>query len=312
MGRLLFGLLCGLTTIFDIVAQQDPQYSQYMFNQLAVNPGYAGSHDAICASMLHRQQWTGFDGYPVTSTFSVNAPFKLFGLNHGAGVTVLSDELGFNRDVSIGLDYAYRMDLGPGKLGIGVSGLFLNKALAARWYIPNASAADDYAIPREDESLMGFDMGFGLFYRAERAYLGISTTHLLQPNLKYENPLSNFTLKRHYYVTTGCLIPLRNPVWELAPSLMAYSDGAASQISGNVSVLYNKKIWGGLGYRLNEAVVGMIGFELFNGLKLGYSYDYSYTDIRHHSDGSHEVTVSYCFNLMTEKIIKKYKSVRFL
>ncbi len=312
MRRLLFGILCGFTMVFDIFAQQDPQYSQYMFNQLAVNPGYAGSHDAICASVVHRQQWVGMDGAPVTSVFSANAPFRLFGLNHGIGVTVMSDQLGFSKDISVGLDYAYRISLGPGKLGIGISGLFLNKALAATWYIPNANWKDDYAIPLENESVMGFDMGFGLFYRSERTYLGISTTHLLEPKMKYENPSSNFTLKRHYYASAGCLIPLRNPAWEFAPSLMVYSDGTASQLSANVNVMYNKKFWGGVGYRLNDAVIGMIGIQLFNGLKIGYSYDYSYTDVRHYSSGSHEIVVSYCFNLVKEKVVQKYKSVRFL
>ncbi len=312
MKRLLLGLLCGFTMIFESVAQQDPQYSQYMFNQLAVNPGYAGSHDAICLSALHRQQWTKIDGSPVTSVFSANAPFKLFGANHGVGLTVMSDELGYSQDVSVGLDYAYRLSLGPGKLGIGISGMFLNKALAAKWYIPNASWESDPAIPKENESVYGFDMGLGLFYRAERVYLGLSTTHLLEPDMKYENPSSNFTLKRHYYITGGCLVPLRNPAWEFVPSVMAYSDGAASQISANVNMMYNKKIWGGVGYRLNDAIVAMIGVDLFNGLKIGYSYDYCYTSMMRSSGGSHEIIVGYCFNLVKEKIVKKYKSVRFL
>ncbi len=314
MRRLLFGLLCGFTMVFDIIAQQDPQYSQYMFNQMAVNPGYAGSHDAICVSAVHRQQWVGIDGAPVTSVFTANAPFKLFGANHGVGLTLMSDELGFNQDVSVGLDYAYRMNVGPGKLGIGVSGLFLNKALSATWKTPGGASqdgSDDPYIPLPNESVMGFDMGLGVFYRAEKMYLGLSTTHLLEPKLKYEE--ANYKLKRHYYAMAGCLIPLKNPAWEFAPSLMAYSDGTASQITANVNMMYNKKIWGGVGYRLNDAVIAMIGVDLFNGLKIGYSFDYSYTSIRQYATvGSHEVTVSYCFNLAKEKIVKKYKSVRFL
>jgi type IX secretion system PorP/SprF family membrane protein len=299
--------------VFDIIAQQDPQYSQYMFNQMAINPGYAGSHEAICVSLAHRQQWVGFGGEPVTSVFTANAPFKLFGASHGVGLTLMSDEFGFSQDVSVGLDYAYRLPLGPGKLGIGISGMFLNKALDAIWDPGQGgmSADNDPGIPGANESVMGFDMGLGLFYRAERAYLGLSTTHLLEPNLKYEE--DNFILKRHYYVTAGCLLPLRNPAWELAPSLMAYSDGTVSQITANANIMYNKKIWGGVGYRLNDAVIAMIGVDIFNGLKIGYSFDYSYTSIRQYAPGgSHEVTVSYCFNLVKEKIVKKYKSVRFL
>ena len=320
MRKLLFGFLCGFTALFDIIAQQDPQYSQYMFNQMAVNPGYAGSHDVICASAVHRQQWAGWTGAPVTSVFTANAPFKLFGASHGVGLTVMSDELGFSQDVSIGLDYAYRFPLGPGKLGIGVSGLFLNKALSAEWNIPGGTnPADDWAIPSEKESVTGFDMGFGVFYRAEKVYLGLSATHLLEPGLRYEQrqgnvQAANLTLRRHYYATAGCLLPLNNPAWEFAPSLMAFSDGAVSQVTANVNMMYNKKVWGGLGYRLNDAVIAMIGVDLFNGLKIGYSFDYSYTNVKQYitAGGSHEVMVSYCFSLVKEKIVKKYKSVRFL
>ncbi|MDR0713810.1 MAG: type IX secretion system membrane protein PorP/SprF [Bacteroidales bacterium] len=314
MKRLQIVLLCGFIMFFDrVVAQQDPQYSQYMFNQLAINPGYAGSRDAICATALHRQQWIGMKGTPVTSVFSAHTPFRLFGADHGAGLNITNDVLGFNKDISIGLDYAYRMNAGPGKLGIGISGIFLNKALKASWYIPNGSPDDDPSIPAAEESIMAFDMAFGLFYRSERAYLGISSTHLLQPDLRYkEKNTSGFTLKRHYYLSAGCLIPMKNPVWELDPSVFAYSDGTSSQLTANLNVTYNKKFWGGIAYRLNDALIAQVGIELFDGLKVGYSYDYSYTDVRRYSGGSHEIVVNYCFNLIKERIIKKYKSVRYL
>ncbi|MDR1155888.1 MAG: type IX secretion system membrane protein PorP/SprF [Bacteroidales bacterium] len=314
MRRLLIGLLCGFTMVFDIIAQQDPQYSQYMFNQMAVNPGYAGSHDAICLTAVHRQQWVGIDGAPNTSVFTVNTPFKLFGASHGAGVTIMSDQIGFNTNVSAGLDYAFRLPLGPGKLGIGVSGMFLNKALAATWSIPGSDWISDPSIPKEDESVMGFDMGVGVFYRAEKVYLGLSSTHLLGPSMKYDKDEANAKLTRHYYATAGCLLPLNNPAWEIAPSLMAYSDGTTSQLTTNVNIMYNKKFWGGVGYRMNDAVIVMIGVDLFNGLKVGYAFDYTYSSLHKYfsAGGSHEVMVSYCFNLVKERVVKKYKSVRFL
>jgi type IX secretion system PorP/SprF family membrane protein len=302
--------------VFDIIAQQDPQYSQYMFNQMAVNPGYAGSHDAICLTAVHRQQWVGIDGAPTTSVFTVNAPFKLLGASHGVGLTVMSDQIGFNTDVSAGVDYALRLPLGPGKLGIGVSGMFLNKALSATWVIPSGNGMvapeSDHAIPGANESVMGFDMGVGVFYRAEKVYLGLSSTHLLEPSMKYDK--ANYKLKRHYYAAAGCLLPLNNPTWEIAPSLMAYSDGTASQLTANVNIMYNKKFWGGVGYRVNDAVIVMMGVDLFNGLKIGYAFDYTYTSLHKYfsAGGSHEVMVSYCFNLVKEKVVKKYKSVRFL
>jgi type IX secretion system PorP/SprF family membrane protein len=202
-------------------------------------------------------------------------------------------------------------------MGIGVSGLFLNKALAAKWHIPGGDFNNDPSIPGENESVMGFDMGFGVFYRAENVYLGLSSTHLFEPVLRYEEvgiKKPKHLLKRHYYATAGCVLPLNNAAWEMAPSLMAFSDGTATQITANMNLMYNKKIWGGVGYRLGDAVIAMVGVDLFNGLKVGYAFDYSYTGLRQYfsAGGSHEVMVGYCFNMVREKVVKKYKSVRFL
>ena len=294
------------------MAQQDPQYSHYMFNNMAVNPGYAGSNEAICLAAVHRQQWVGIEGAPVTSVFTANTPFRLFGAEHGFGLMVMSDQIGFDQNISIGLDYAYRMSLGRGKLGIGVNGMFLNKSLNASWNIPGGSPDTDIAIPAPTESVVGYDMGIGVFYRAENIYMGISSTHLLESGLNFDK--ANYRLRRHYYATAGCLLPLQNPAWELSPSLMAYSDGVATQFTGNVNIMYNKKVWGGVGYRLNDAIIAMIGFDLFNGVKIGYAFDYTHTSLRNHftAGGSHEVMINWCFNIDRDRVVKKYKSVRFL
>ena len=315
MVRLLLSLLCGFIMVFDIFAQQDPQYSQYMSNHMAVNPGYSGSHEAICLSAVHRQQWVGIEGAPVTSVFTVNSPFTLFGASHGVGLTVMSDQIGFQQDVSAGLNYAFRMSVGPGRLGIGISGIFLNKALNAQWYIPNGDASNDPSIPPEKGSVTGFDMGIGVFYRTDNVFFGLSSTHLLEPVLRYaDKDDAKDMLKRHYYATAGCYLPLNNPAWELAPSLLISSDATASSLVGNLNLIYNKKVWGGMGYRLNESFIAMVGVDLFNGVKIGYSFDYTYSSLRSYitAGGSHEVVVSYCFNLVKEKVVKKYKSVRFL
>jgi len=299
--------------VFDIIAQQDPQYSQYMFNHVAVNPGAAGSSEAICLSAIHRQQWIGIEGAPVTSVFTANAPFKMFGADHGIGLLLMSDIIGFHQDVSVGLDYAFRFQPGsaPGKIGIGISGIVLNKALAATWNIPGGNPDLDPYIPNPNQSIIGFDFGIGVFYRTENVYLGLSSTHLFEPNLSYDKPDASHLLRRHYYATSGCTLPLKNPIWEIAPSLLVYSDGTTSQITANANFIYNKKVWGGMGYRMNEAMILMIGVELFNGMNVGYSFDHSFNNLRR-AGASHEVMVGYCFNLVKERVVKKYKSVRYL
>ena len=296
-------------------SQQDPQFSQYMFNIASFNPGYMGSTGKICISGLNRQQWMGFPGAPSATYFNANAPVKPFGLNSGVGLSIISDNLGFNKDLGLSAAYAYRLDIGSGTLGIGVNLGFYNKALEAEWYIPqeiegSSPAESDNSIPKPDESQIAFDMGFGLFYSTENLYFGISTTHLNQPTIKYET--SNPYLARHYYAVAGYRFQLPNPLFEILPSAIVKSDGTTNSFDISTLVRYNKKFWGGVSYRAGDALTGIIGFDLFNGIRVGYSYDFNTSDIGNYSDGSHEISLGYCFSLSFDKTPQKYRSIRFL
>jgi len=282
-----------------------------------INPGSAGSHDKICLNAAHREQWVGFGGgAPSTSFFSADAAFSFFGADHGAALNVLNDALGWEKNLGLSLSYAYRLDLGKGKLGLGVNLGMLNKALKIGdegWLPPDGTGdvAGDPAIPQTDESRVAFDMGLGIFYRTENLFLGISTTHLNQSRIKYETATSY--LVRHYYVTAGYTLQLANPLFEVMPSFVLSSDGRANQLYVNTNVRYNKRFWGGVSYRTGEeAVVGIVGVELFNGVRIGYSYDFAISKIGRYSDGTHELTVGYCFDLSMDKSPQKYKSIRFL
>jgi type IX secretion system PorP/SprF family membrane protein len=297
-----------------VFAQQDPQYSQVMFNQMAINPGYSGSNDMICVTALNRQQWIGFEGAPSTTIFNVNAPFKLFNINSGAGLGIQKDKAGFDDNLSLSLAYAYRMEVGTGKLGIGLGMGFFNKTLEPEWVIPSSDyhvqPGGDPLIPENNESYIALDIGFGIYYRTDELYLGISTTHLNEAKIKYSK--STPYLKRHYYLIAGYHLPINNPLFEVTPCLFMYSDGKISQLSINTNVLYNKKFWGGVTYRAGNAIVGMVGMELFNGVRIGYAYDFATSDIRKNSKGSHEFMLSYCFSLSLDRSPQRYKSVRFL
>jgi type IX secretion system PorP/SprF family membrane protein len=312
--RIVFALTF-LTFIVVANGQQDPQYSQNMFNTMSVNPGYAGSNDAICASLIHRQQWVGFDGAPVTSDFNVNAAIKPFKVNSGIALGVMKDKLGYDNDIDLKFAYAYRASVGDGKLGIGVGVEVLNKSLNATWTVPESGGftqpTGDPSIPKEKESATVVDFSAGVFYRTEKLYLGVSSTHLRQAEINYEVETKPF-LARQYYLTTGYTIALPNPLFELQPSVFVKSDGKTTQLDLNTCVLYNKRFWGGLSYRLNDAVVGMVGVELSNGLKLGYSYDFTISDMHKNSSGSHEFMIGYCFSVKKDKAPQKYKSIRFL
>lgn len=279
---------------------------------MTINPGYAGSSDLICASAINRQQWVGFEGAPATTVVNVNSPFRLFGKSHGAGITVYNDKYAFNNDIDINVSYAYRMSLASGQLGIGISGGFINASLDPKWVYPEdiAVTGPDPNIPQSKESVMSLDLGFGLFYKTDRMYFGLSSQHLNEPVINKSANAS--TLKRHYYLTSGYNLALPNPSFEIIPSIFLVTEGASSSLTVNTNVLYNKRIWGGVSYRLNDAIIGMFGIELFNGVRIGYAYDYSLSDLSGYNDGTHEFMVSYCFSLKKEKPPQRYKSIRFL
>ena len=295
-----------------LYAQQDPEFSQNTNVIGLYNPGSAGSMDRICLMGIHRQQWVGFTGAPSTSYFNADAAVNFFGAKHGVGLTILNDSYGFNSDLSLNFSYAYRIEIGNGNLGLGINMGVLNKALTAEWNIP-AGLGDvqgDPSIPKNNESRVAFDMGLGVFYRSEQIFFGISTTHLNQARIRYEDATPYMV--RHYYATAGYVLQLMNPLYELMPSFVLKTDGNANQIYLNSILRYNKKIWGGVSYRGGDAIVGLFGLELFNGLRVTYSYDFVTSRIGKYSDGSHEFSIGYCFDIILDKMPQKYKSVRFL
>ncbi len=295
-------------------SQQDPQFSQYMFNMAAFNPGYTGSHDKICISGVNRQQWVGFDGAPSYSFFNANGHQDHLDSAVVVGLSILSDNLAFNQDLAISGAYAARLSIGPGTLGIGVNIGLYNKALDATWYIPDGiddmvGPDQDPSIPNESESTIAFDMGFGLFYNTENLYFGISTTHLNQPTIKYEQASPFWPA---LLCCSRLQVPALQSLFEIMPSAIIKSDGKTHSFDVSGLLRYNKRFWGGVSYRPGDAVSGIIGFELFNGLRVGYSYDFTTSSIGKYSDGSHEFTLGYCFSLSTDKTPQKYRSIRFL
>jgi type IX secretion system PorP/SprF family membrane protein len=294
--------------------QQDPLSSHYMFNTLTYNPGVAGTSGMICATAINRQQWLGFTGAPSTTVFNISAPVSPFRIKSGVGLLVESDNIGFDKDINISGTYSYLLDAGPGTLGIGLSLGMLNKTLSPAWQIPSGDnhtpASGDPLIPENKESFVAFDAGLGLYYRADRYYAGFSVTHINQPKIRFTK--GSPYISRHYYLTAGYILPLPNPSLELLPSIFAFSDGKTIQLNATTLIRYNKKVWGGVSYRSGDALIGMIGFELFNGIRLGYAYDFTLSDIRKSSSGSHEFLVNYCFDMSLGKSPMKYKSIRFL
>jgi len=314
MKKLNVAALFLILVTYPVFSQQDPLTSQYMFNTLTYNPGVAGVSGMICATAINRQQWVGFKGAPSTTVFNISAPVKPFKISSGVGLLVESDNIGFDKDINISASYSYHLDLGQGILGIGFNAGMLNKTISPEWVIPGGDShtppSGDPLIPENKESYVAFDAGLGLFYKADKYYASLSVTHINQPKIKFSKGTPY--VSRHYYLTAGYTLQLPNPSIELLPSVFAFSDGKTMQFDVTTLARYNKKVWGGVSYRYGDALVGMIGLELFNGIRLGYAYDFTISDMGKTSNGSHEFMVNYCFDLGLGKSPTKYKSIRFL
>jgi len=201
-------IFCYIVLLFiaaSVKAQQDPQFSQNMFNILANNPAAAGAEETINASVLSRQQWVGFDGAPVSNVFSIDTPFGFAGKQHGVGLTIMSDKLGMENNTTIRLSYSYKYKLSIGSLNFGVNLGLQNNSLKGMWSIPDGDGfssvdSDDLLGANADGSKMVFDLGGGLFYQTKSMYLGASVSHINKAKVDYGNSSETF-LQRHYYIT---------------------------------------------------------------------------------------------------------------
>jgi type IX secretion system PorP/SprF family membrane protein len=300
-------------------AQISPQVSHFMYDQLRTNPGSAGSMDMICASFIGRTQMVGFPGAPTSIFFNVEAPFKLFGTQHGVGISICRDELGKFTNTDFGLNYAYRFTVGNGTLGLGVQAGFIDAGIKDPndWIPPDGqSISNDPNIPQSDPNGLTFNLGAGLFYRTEDIYFGVSSINLNNPEIKSPpsgagNVETKYNLIRQYYVTAGYNMQLTNPAYEIRPAVLLKSDAVSTDMDINVALVYNKKIWGGVTYRTGEAIIGLLGIELFEGLKVGFAYDFMTSALSKNTQ-SYEVLLNCCFKIGIEKAPQKYKSIRFL
>ncbi len=314
MRRTVSFLFLVIIVEFAAYGQQDPQYTNNMHYKLGVNPGFAGTGDAITGLLINRYQWSGVSGAPKTLVFSADATIKAFGGSEGVGINVLSDKYGFYDNTWVTLSFSHKITTALGTLGLGISPGVFNYSINGEWVIPQddmyTQPESDPSIPQGEASQMAFDMGFGAFLYTNKYYAGFSVTHLNQAAVKYDEVATDY-LVRHYYLMGAYNIKLSDPLFELWPSFMVKTDLASVQFDINANIVYNEKIWGGLSYRHQDALALLLGMELFNGLRVGYSFDLVTSALSRNAIGSHEVFLSYSIDLDKNRS-QKYKSIRFL
>ena len=308
----VFTLFFVLLSTF-LKAQQDPQFSLNMFNIYSVNPAFSGSYDQFNALAIHRSQWVGFGaGAPVTQHVSVEAP--VYFLHGGAGVSLLNDKIGNEYTRGVNLSYAYQTKLSKkSELGVGLSIGFMDVGFEGEWVTPsNNSGTDDPSVPATGENDIVPDLGLGVYYRMKELYVGYSITHLNQATAVYgNNNDTDFEFRRHHYFTMGWMHEVSSELM-IRPSMFVKTDQVSTQIDFNINLMYADHLWGGVTYRLDDAVVLIAGYNINENLKFGYAYDITTSDLKSESSGSHEILLRYSFKMRPPgKMPTHYRNVRY-
>jgi len=279
-------------------AQQDPQYTQYMYNPININPAYAGTRGVTTIFGLHRAQWVGLDGAPVTNSASLNAPV---GKNVGLGVSFINDKIGPTDTNVIAADFSYTIPVNNDyKLSLGIKGsvqLFNVDFTKLNIYDPS-----DPRFSANINNKLTPNVGAGAFMYSENSYFGLSVPHILETNNYSDNEISVVKERFHVYAMAGHVFDLAYN-WKFKPAALAkVVQGAPLQVDLTANVLYNDKFTLGLAYRWSAAVSALAGFQVSDGLFIGYTYDTETTKLANYNSGSHEIFLRF-------ELFKKYEKV---
>lgn len=268
-------------------AQQNSQYTQYMYNAININPAYAGSRGTMSVFGLHRQQWVGLEGAPKTNSFSINTPLNNSKL--GLGVSFVNDELGVMKDNTISVDLSYTIDLDnrDQKLSFGIKGSA--NLLDVKYSDLNLYNPNDPYMNQDIQSQFSPNVGAGIYYHTPKAYIGLSVPQFLQTDRYDDNNYATMQTKMHYYLMGGYVFDL-NPDLQFKPALLLKAvTGAPLQADVSANFLINKKLTLGGAYRWDAAWSALAGFQVTDGLMIGYAYDGDTSRLAHYNSGSHEV-----------------------
>ena len=306
MKKLLTAIL--MLTATSLFAQQDPLFSQYMFNKLAVNPGYAGSRELLTADILYRNQWVNIEGAPKTISAAMHSP--LTNPHMALGFNMYNDRIGPLNYTGAMATFAYRIIFPDSKLSFGLQAGVKN----------NGIVYNDFSVFDEDDSFMQYqntmekkvipDANFGIYYYSDKFYIGVSSHQLLQnQTLAVTDSAGNtqFTkLLAHFYGMTGVAIPMGENV-VFRPSLLAkFVKNAPPQLDLNASFLFVNAFWLGVSYRTEKAVSFMTEINIAQNFRIGYSYDIWLNELKTYNSGSHEIRLSYDFNVNKRMLTPRY------
>ncbi|MBP0902300.1 type IX secretion system membrane protein PorP/SprF [Mariniflexile gromovii] len=281
------------------VAQQLPQFTQYMYNTISINPAYAGSREALSIVGLHRSQWVGFQGGPITQTLSIHTPLRNDRI--GVGLSFIEDDLGPENFSYLYGDFSYSIPTGrTGKLAFGIKAGFTQYGLDADFREYESFDPSIYGI----ENRWTPNVGLGLYWSTNRVYLGLSTPRVLNTDKNTEQGFEALD-RWSYYFTGGVVVDLSKN-FKLKPAfLVKATNGAPVSYDLTANFLYKEKVWLGGSYRINEqtAAIGVIAdFQVSRQLRIGYAYEKPISEIADYTTGSHEILLMYEFKFLSSKL----------
>ncbi|MDI6048166.1 PorP/SprF family type IX secretion system membrane protein [Flavobacterium yafengii] len=275
-------------TAFVSYAQQDAQFTQYMYNTININPAYAGSRGALSIFALHRTQWVGLDGAPVTNAASVNTPLNESNL--GLGVSIINDKIGPTTENTISADLSYTVPTSETfKLSFGI------KATANFFNLDvnRLNPVDDDPSLHDFNNKFTPNIGAGVYLHSDKAYLGFSVPNFIESNRYDDNEVAIFKEKINYYLIAGYVFDVNESI-KFKPALLTkIVAGAPLQVDVSGNFMFNDKFVVGLAYRWSAALSAMVGFQVSDGMYIGYGYDHETTNLNNYNSGSHEIFLRY-------------------
>lgn len=283
-------------------AQQDAQYTQYMYNTINVNPAYAGSRGALSIFGLHRAQWVGLDGAPVTNSFSVNTPINES--NVGLGLSVVNDKIGPTTSNDISADFSYTIQTSETwKLSFGIKGT----ASLLNLNVDDLNPADQGDLQFQNYNKFSPNIGAGIYFHSDKAYVGLSVPNFIQNDNYNDDEVAIYKELINYYLIAGYVFDI-NYNLKFKPALMTkLTSGAPLQVDLSANFMYNDKFVLGAAYRWDAAISAMAGFQVYEGLYVGYAYDADTTNLKKYNSGSHEIFLRFeLFNHLNKIVSPRF------
>ncbi|WKN30419.1 type IX secretion system membrane protein PorP/SprF [Porifericola rhodea] len=280
-------------------AQQDEMFTQYMHNEVSINPAYAGSKEGVNVTALYRNQWMQMEGAPRTYTLNMHTPIP--GDKVGLGLSLFHDQIGIHEQLKLFGAYSYKIKLGEERnLRLGLLAGIINFQSDFSNLTPKNSADKNFSSPSVKNLHMNF--GAGVFYYMPDFYVGLSVPNIIPNTSMYEGE-AFMSRQQHAYLTSAYVFEL-SPDIKLKPSLIyKFTYGAPMQLDLSTNVIFHDFLWTGINWRTQDSIDLLLGLQPTRQIYIGYAYDYGISSLADYHSGSHEILLSYRFSISTNRVL---------